>query len=81
MSNIFGIGSAQLSTDSAVKLLQCIVQAADRLLTGVLVSAGIQPLLSFKADRICVVHHPSGCNLDAPVADQTQLLREHAKLL
>ena len=81
MKDVFGVGSAQLYADSTVKLLQCIVQAADRRLARVLLAARVPPLLSLNPDRISVVHYAPGGNLDAPAANQSQLRGQHTQLL
>lgn len=81
MKDIFGVGGAQLDADSTMKLLQCVVQAADRLLAWVLIGARVTPLFSLNADRVSVVRYQSGGNLNAPTADQVQLGGQHAKLL
>lgn len=57
VNDVFGVGSVQLYADSAVKLLQCIVPAAGRLLIGLLLAARVPSLFSLNADRISVVHH------------------------
>ena len=75
MYYVFRVGSPPLLTDSAVKLLQCIVYTADRFLIGILLAAWIPPLLSLNADRVGVMHNPPGGNLDTRAADQARFLR------
>lgn len=81
MKDVFGVGGAQLGADSTVKLLQCVVQAADRLLIGVVLAVRVSSLLSLNADRVGVVRHAPGGDLDAPAANQVQLHGQRAQLL
>ena len=64
-----------------MKLLQCVVQAADRPLIGVILAARVPSLLSLNADCIRVVRHAPGGDLHAPAANKMQLHRQRAKLL
>jgi hypothetical protein len=81
VKDVFGVGSAQLGADSTVKLLQRIVQSADRLLIWVILAARVPSLLSLNTDRISMVRHAPGGNLDAPAANQMQLHGQRAKQL
>lgn len=69
MDDILGIGRAQLYTDSPVELLQGIAQATDRLLIGILLATRILSFLSFNPNRVSVMHHAPGSDLDTSAAN------------